>query len=54
MNDTGAGAGGTPATEPGPDPAAVRVRGLVKRFGAVEAVKGIDLDVAPGEAAVRA
>src|SRR5581483_7411568 len=28
---------------------AVRVRGLVKRFGEVEAVRGIDLDVAPGE-----
>jgi ABC-2 type transport system ATP-binding protein len=29
--------------------AAVRVRGLVKRFGEVEAVRGIDLDVAAGE-----
>jgi ABC-2 type transport system ATP-binding protein len=29
--------------------AAVSVRGLVKRFGDVEAVRGIDLDVAPGE-----
>lgn len=28
---------------------AVEVRGLVKRFGGVEAVRGIDLDVAPGE-----
>jgi ABC-2 type transport system ATP-binding protein len=27
----------------------VRVRGLVKRFGEVEAVRGIDLDVEPGE-----
>ncbi len=30
-------------------PAAVRVRGLHKRFGAVTAVDGIDLDVVPGE-----
>jgi ABC-2 type transport system ATP-binding protein len=28
---------------------AVTVRGLVKRYGEVEAVKGIDLDVTPGE-----
>ena len=32
------------ATEP-----AVAVRGLVKRFGEVEAVRGVDFDVAPGE-----
>ncbi len=32
----------------GPD-TAVRVRGLVKRFGEVEAVRGIDLDVREGE-----
>ncbi len=30
-------------------PSAIRVRGLVKRYGAVEAVGGIDLDVRPGE-----
>jgi ABC-2 type transport system ATP-binding protein len=30
-------------------PAAVSVRGLVKRYGSVEAVAGIDLDVRPGE-----
>ena len=30
-------------------PAAVMVRGLVKRFGEIEAVKGIDFQVAPGE-----
>jgi drug efflux transport system ATP-binding protein len=29
--------------------AAIRVRGLVKRYGAVEAVRGIDLDVLAGE-----
>jgi ABC-2 type transport system ATP-binding protein len=29
--------------------AAVSVRGLVKRYGTVEAVRGIDLDVRPGE-----
>ncbi|MDQ1585479.1 MAG: type transport system ATP-binding protein, partial [Actinomycetota bacterium] len=29
--------------------AAVRVRGLVKRYKEVEAVRGIDLDVVPGE-----
>nr|MDQ3989521.1 ATP-binding cassette domain-containing protein [Actinomycetota bacterium] len=28
---------------------AVRIRGLVKRYREVEAVRGIDLDVAPGE-----
>ncbi len=33
-----------PAREP-----AVAVRGLAKRFGPVEAVRGIDLEVAPGE-----
>jgi ABC-2 type transport system ATP-binding protein len=30
-------------------PAAIRVRGLRKRYGTLEAVRGIDLDVAPGE-----
>ena len=39
-----AGVAGTP---PDPD-AAVSVRGLAKRFGDVEAVRGIDLDVARG------
>jgi ABC-2 type transport system ATP-binding protein len=29
--------------------AAIRVRGLAKRYGRVEAVRGIDLDVRPGE-----
>ena len=30
----------------------IRVRGLHKRFGAVHAVRGIDLDVSPGEVVV--
>ncbi len=30
-------------------PGGVRLRGLVKRFGDVQAVDGIDLDIAPGE-----
>lgn len=28
---------------------AIQIRGLIKRYGAVEAVRGIDLDVLPGE-----
>ena len=32
-----------------PPTAAIRVRGLTRRYGAVEAVRGIDLDVDPGE-----
>jgi ABC-2 type transport system ATP-binding protein len=38
-------------TDRNPDlaPPAIRVRGLVKRFKEIEAVRGIDLDVAPGE-----
>jgi ABC-2 type transport system ATP-binding protein len=39
---------------PGPAPAslpveAIKVRGLVKRYGAIEAVRGVDLDVRGGE-----
>ena len=34
---------------PGEPPLAVSVRGLVKRYDAVEAVRGVDFDVAPGE-----
>jgi ABC-2 type transport system ATP-binding protein len=39
------GGSGPPAVQ---EPA-VHLRGLVKRYGEVEAVRGIDLDVAPGE-----
>src|SRR6188508_653447 len=39
--------GATPTTQ-GTDPA-VRLEGLVKRYGDVEAVSGIDLDIADGE-----
>ena len=31
------------------DSPAVRVRGLVKSYGGVQAVRGIDLDIQPGE-----
>jgi ABC-2 type transport system ATP-binding protein len=43
--------GAEPSTPPPPggQPPAVRVRGLVKSYGSVRAVRGIDLDVAPGE-----
>ena len=34
---------------PGGSPPAVSVRGLVKRYDSVEAVRGVDFDVAPGE-----
>jgi ABC-2 type transport system ATP-binding protein len=30
-------------------PAAIQVRGLVKRFGEIEAVRGVEFEVAPGE-----
>ena len=33
---------------PRPDDAPIRVRGLVKRFGASAALDGLDLEVAPG------
>src|SRR5260221_230864 len=39
-----------PPPSPGPDPAiAIRVSGLWKRYGAIEAVRGIDLEVRKGE-----
>ncbi len=38
-----------PAEHPPRDPAAVHVDGLVKRYGDVEAVRGISFSVAPGE-----
>ncbi len=37
-----------PESAAGQQPA-VQLRGLVKRFGEIEAIRGIDLDVAPGE-----
>ena len=41
---------------PGPgtilDGAAVRLTGLHKNFGHIEAVRGVDLDIAPGEVAL--
>ncbi|MGH7996395.1 MAG: ATP-binding cassette domain-containing protein [Opitutaceae bacterium] len=37
------------ASDPAPLSAAVEVRGVVKRYGPVEALKGIDLMVKPGE-----
>jgi len=45
VNGAGTDAGGLDNGRP----SAVVVRGLVKRYGEVEAVRGIDLDVAPGE-----
>jgi ABC-2 type transport system ATP-binding protein len=36
-------------TEPSAHPSAIAVRGLVKRFGEIEAVRGVDFDVASGE-----
>lgn len=36
-----------PAPEGAPD--VIRLRGLVKRYGAVEALRGLDLDVRPGQ-----
>jgi ABC-2 type transport system ATP-binding protein len=46
------GAGPALAEAPGPDgarPAAVQVTGLVKKYGEIEAVRGIDFEVARGE-----
>ena len=37
------------ATAPVAAPGGLQVRGLVKHFGGVQAVKGIDFDVSPGE-----
>jgi ABC-2 type transport system ATP-binding protein len=52
MNDRGRGA---QEAQPAPPPAdgepttAIRIRGLVKRYGRLEAIRGIDLDVHAGE-----
>ncbi len=40
---------GVPPSAPGRAVPAVSLRGLVKRFGDVTAVAGVDLDIAPGE-----
>jgi putative spermidine/putrescine transport system ATP-binding protein len=37
------------ANSPGAAPSAVRLEGVIKRFGEVEAVSGVDLDIADGE-----
>lgn len=42
-------AAGAPVTGPPPPAHAVEVEGLVKRFGPLEAVAGVDLTVQPGE-----
>ncbi len=44
-----AGAGAVAEAPAGGDGPAVSVRGLAKRYGDVEAVRGIDFEVAPGE-----
>jgi len=44
-----AGPGAAPASATGASAAAIRVRGLTKRYGTVPAVCGIDLDVRAGE-----
>src|SRR5271157_2238410 len=41
-------AGGAPVAGGAPSAAAVSVRGLVKSYGTVRALAGVDLDVAPG------
>lgn len=40
---------GTHSSDGGADRAAVRIRGLVKRYGDRNAVDGLDLDIVPGE-----
>ncbi len=40
---------GEPSAPERDEAAAIRVRGLAKTYGAVEAIRGIDLDVRPGE-----
>jgi len=44
-----AGTETTPRREQGPSPAAVRLEGVVKRYGEVVAVAGLDLEVRDGE-----
>lgn len=39
----------TPPTEPAAQPDAIEVRGLAKRYGRVEALRGVDLTVRPGD-----
>ena len=40
---------GTNGTTPSPDGAAVRLTGIHKSFGKVQAVRGVDLQISPGE-----
>jgi ABC-2 type transport system ATP-binding protein len=49
MTEVAEGTAASPGTAPPDGPPAVSVRGLAKRYGEVEAVRGIDLDVRPGE-----
>ncbi len=40
---------GVPGTSGGPDGPLLSLRGIVKTFGAVQALRGVDLDIPPGQ-----